>query len=193
MKRTSVVYLLATVFCLLTPFLAQANETILANLADKFGQIGHRDLENSYEFIFSGDFADIEYALNIANSNDMFVHFASVTARDDGKAAIVIRVSPKRTDASQKFTLFGNILRPGLITWKKGAVPPNMAVVTSIETDFGSSISLQGLTLKSSLIFSHLFPMIERTNELKSPFFSRGSYTDTESGRVMDFTILCQW
>ncbi|MBU1105916.1 MAG: hypothetical protein KKB51_04535 [Candidatus Riflebacteria bacterium] len=193
MKKTPAFYLFATVFCLLMPLIAQANEIIRANLTEKFGQISCRDLENSYEFTFSLDFSDIEYALNMANSNDMFVNFASVAAREDGKAAILIRVSSTRNDASRKFAMFTNFLRPGMVTWKKGAVPPNMAVVTSVETDFGNTITLQGMTLKSSLIFSHLFPMIERTNELKSPFFSRGSYSDTESGRVMDFTVICQW
>lgn len=192
MKKTSA-YLLAIAFLLLTPLLTYANDVILANLSDKFGQIGHRNLEGSDEYIFSGEFTDIEHALNLANSNERFVQFVSVSARDDGKAAIIIRVSSTRNVANTKFTTFSNILRPGIFIWKKGAVPENMAVVTTVETDFGSSITLQGLTLKSSLIFSHLFPMIERIGDLRDPWFSRGSYTDTESGRVMDFTVLCQW
>lgn len=192
MKKTSA-YLLAIAFLLFHPMITCANEIIVANLSDKFGQISHRDLESSHEFVFSGEFADLEHALNIANSNDLFVQFVSVSARDDGKAAIKIKVSPAKNEASRKFATFCNVIKPGMVTWKKGEVPQNMAVVTTIETDFGNSISLQGLTLKSSLIFSHLFPMIERTGELRDPFFSRGTYSDTSSGRVMDFTVLCQW
>jgi hypothetical protein len=186
-------YLLLTVFLLALPLIAQANEIILANLSDKFGQISHRDLESHQEFVFSGEFADIEHALTLANSNDMYVQFASVSAREDGKAAILIRVSPARNDASRHFTTFSNILRPGMFSWKSGNIPENMAVLTTVETSFNNSISLQGLTLKSSLIFSHLFPLIERTGELKDPFFSRGSYSDTKAGRIMDFTVICQW
>ncbi|NLF97949.1 MAG: hypothetical protein GX569_14545 [Candidatus Riflebacteria bacterium] len=191
MKKSA--YLLLTVLLLTMPFIANANEVILANLSDKFGQISHRDLETHQEFVFSGEFTDIEHALNLANSNDMYVQYASVSAREDGKAAIIIRVSPTRNDASRHFATFSNILRPGMFTWKSGKVPENMAVLTTVETSFDNSVSLQGLTLKSSLIFSHLFPLIERTGELRDPFFSRGSYSDTKAGRVMDFTVLCQW
>lgn len=191
MKKSA--YLILTVLMLALPLIAQANEIILANLSDKFGQISHRDLEGSQEFVFSGEFTDIEYALNLANSNDMYAQFASVTARDDGKAAIIIRVSPSHNLANRKFATFAKIIRPGMFTWKKGNVPENMAVITTVETTFNDSISLIGLTRKSSLIFSHLFPMIERTGELTSPFFSRGSYSDTGSGRMMNFTVLCQW
>jgi len=186
-------YFLLTVFMLTMPLIAQANEIILANLSDKFGQISHRDLETHQEFVFSGEFSDIEHALNLANSNDMYVQYASVSAREDGKAAIIIKVSPTRNDASRHFATFSNILRPGMFSWKSGKVPENMAVLTTVETSFDNSVSLQGLTLKSSLIFSHLFPLIERTGELRDPFFSRGSYSDTKAGRVMDFTVLCQW
>jgi len=186
-------YLFLTVLLLTMPFIANANEIILANLSDKFGQISHRDLETHQEFVFSGEFTDIEHALNLANSNDMYVQYASVSAREDGKAAIIIKVSSTRNDASRHFATFSNILRPGMFTWKSGKVPENMAVLTTVETSFDNSVSLQGLTLKSSLIFSHLFPLIERTGELRDPFFSRGSYSDTKAGRVMDFTVLCQW
>lgn len=191
MKKSA--YLFLTVLLLTMPFVANANEIILANLSDKFGQISHRDLETHQEFVFSGEFTDIEHALNLANSNDMYVQYASVSAREDGKAAIIIKVSSTRNDASRHFTTFSNILRPGMFTWKSGKVPENMAVLTTVETSFDNSVSLQGLTLKSSLIFSHLFPLIERTGELRDPFFSRGSYSDTKAGRVMDFTVLCQW
>ncbi len=191
MKKS--VYLLLSLFTLTMPLFVEANEVILANLADKFGQISHRDLESHQEFVFSGEFTDVEHALNLANSNDMYVQFASVSAREDGKAAIMIRVSPARNDASRKFATFSNILRPGMFFWKAGNVPENMAVLTTVETSFDNSVSLQGLTLKSSLIFSHLYPLIERTGELRDPFFSRGSYSDTKAGRIMDFTILCQW
>jgi hypothetical protein len=186
-------YLFLTVLLLTMSFVANANEIILANLSDKFGQISHRDLETHQEFVFSGEFTDIEHALNLANSNDMYVQYASVSAREDGKAAIIIKVSSTRNDASRHFATFSNILRPGMFTWKSGKVPENMAVLTTVETSFDNSVSLQGLTLKSSLIFSHLFPLIERTGELRDPFFSRGSYSDTKAGRVMDFTVLCQW
>ncbi|PKL42638.1 MAG: hypothetical protein CVV41_13900 [Candidatus Riflebacteria bacterium HGW-Riflebacteria-1] len=192
MKRTPA-YLLAIAIVVLTPMITCANEVILANLSDKFGQISHRNLESSHEFVFSGEFTDIEHALNLVNSNDLFVQSVSVSARDDGKAAIVIKASSARNQASKRFATFSNIIKPGMISWKKGEVPENMAVVTTIETDFANSITLHGLTLKSSLIFSHLFPMIERSGELRDPFFSRGTYSDTGSGRVMDFTVLCQW
>lgn len=191
MKKSA--YLFLTVLLLTMSFVANANEIILANLSDKFGQISHRDLETHQEFVFSGEFTDIEHALNLANSNDMYVQYASVSAREDGKAAIIIKVSSTRNDASRHFATFSNILRPGMFTWKSGKVPENMAVLTTVETSFDNSVSLQGLTLKSSLIFSHLFPLIERTGELRDPFFSRGSYSDTKAGRVMDFTVLCQW
>jgi hypothetical protein len=165
MKRTPA-YLLAIAIVVLTPMITCANEVILANLSDKFGQISHRNLESSHEFVFSGEFTDIEHALNLVNSNDLFVQSVSVSARDDGKAAIVIKASSARNQASKRFATFSNIIKPGMISWKKGEVPENMAVVTTIETDFANSITLHGLTLKSSLIFS---------------------------GRVMDFTVLCQW
>jgi hypothetical protein len=180
-------------FVLAVTLVAQGNELIIANLSDKFGQISHSDQNSSHEYVFSGEFADIEYALNLANSNNMFVQFISVSAREDGKAAILIRVNSKRNTASQKFSLFSNLLKPGMFNWKEGELPQNMAVLTTIETSFDNTVTLQGKTLKSSLIFSHLFPMIERTGELRDPFFSHGSYADTAAGRVMDFTVRCNW
>jgi len=191
MKKS--IYIILAVWLLALPLSAQANEIILANLSDKFGQISHRDLETHQEFVFSAEFADIGHALNLANSNDMYVQSASISARDDGKAAIILKISPVRNDASRHFATLSNILRPGMFSWKSGKVPENMAVLTTIETHFDNTVSLQGLTLKSGLIFSHLFPLIERTGELREPFFSRGSYSDSKAGRLMNFTVVCKW
>lgn len=176
-----------------TPLAAQDHHPVADALSSKFGQVMVKDLEGSYEFTVSADFADVLSILETSNTNECYVSFVSISRRNDGKAAIIFRGSNQRNNSSQLFSKLQQLIQPGVLFWKKDAVPEDSAVVTGIETSFNSKIMINGVTRKSSLIFSQLFPMIERVNLIKNPFFSRGTYSDTEDGRVMNFIIDCDW
>ncbi len=186
---------LALFFSLQTgfPVTAQDHHPVADTLSSKFGQVMVKDLEGSYEFTVSADFTDVLTILETANSNECYVNFVSISCRNDGKAAIIFRGSNQRNNSSQLFSKLQQLIQPGVLFWKKDAIPEDSAVVTGIETNFNSNIIISGVTRKSSLIFSQLFPMIERVSIIKNPFFSRGTYSDSEDGRVMNFIINCDW
>lgn len=172
---------------------AQESHPLADALSGKFGQVMVRDLEGSYEFTVSADFQDVISILKTTVANDWFVNFISISSRNDGKAAIIFRATSQRNNASQYFTKLQQLIQPGVLIWKTDAIPENSALITSIETKFDSKVMVCGVTRKSSLIFSHVFPMIERIGIISNPFFSRGTYADTEAGRIMNFTVDCDW
>ncbi|GAB1353898.1 hypothetical protein MASR1M12_26360 [Erysipelotrichia bacterium] len=85
------------------------------------------------------------------------------------------------------------LVSPGMLPWKTTDLDDKMPAVTAVETNFAERASVIGETLKSGLIFSHLFPMLKRVSCVSDPFFERGSYSDTPAGRVMNFTVKCNW
>lgn len=172
---------------------AQESHPIADALSAKFGQVIVRDLEGSYEFTVSADFSDVISILQTTLSNDWFVNFISISSRNDGKAAIIFRATSQRNNSSQYFTKLQQLIQPGVLIWKTDTIPENSALITSIETKFDSKVMVCGVTRKSSLIFSHVFPMIERIGVISNPFFSRGTYSDTENGRIMNFIVDCDW
>jgi len=172
---------------------AQDSHPVADALSGKFGQVMVRDLEGSYEFTVSADFSDVISILQTTTANDWFVNFVSISSRNDGKAAIIFRATSQRNNSSQFFTRLQQLIQPGVLIWKKDSIPDNSALVTSIETSFDSKVMICGVTRKSSLIFSHVFPMIERIGIIRNPFFSRGTYSDTEDGRIMNFIVDCDW
>lgn len=162
-------------------------------LAGKYGPIMCKDLEGSFEFTVSADFTEISNILDTANALQWYVNFASISSRDDGKAAMIFRVNQHKNDAASKFATLQSIVQPGMLVWKSAQIPEDMAVVTTIETNFDQKIIINGVTKRSGLVFSHLFPMLERASALQNPFFARGTYSDTDQGRVMNFAINCDW
>lgn len=192
-------FMLKTVFLLIfgtvsftTGIFAETNP-VEKILSEKYGQVISRDLETSFEFTVSAEFSEISNILEAANSQEWYVNFVSISSREDGKAAIIFRAAPQKNNFSSKFASLQKILQPGMLIWKAGVIPDNMAVVTNIETTFDQKIMINGVTRKSGLVFSHLIPMIERAAVFQNPFFSRGTYSDTEDGRIMNFTINCDW
>lgn len=191
MLKTAIVTVLAAI--LLTTSIFAETHPVETVLSDKYGPVISRDLETSFEFTVSADFSEISNILEAANSQEWYVNFVSISSREDGKAAIIFRAAQQKNNFASRFANLQKILQPGMLIWKTGVIPENMAVVTNIETTFDQKIMINGVTRKSGLVFSHLIPMIERAAALQNPFFSRGTYSDTEDGRIMNFTINCDW
>lgn len=183
------------VLALVNPGLATAQtDNAVANiLQPQFGTVMVRDLEGSHEFTLSTAFTEIEAMLSTVVKAGWYPSFISVSSRDDEKAAIILRASTSKNSSSEKFAILQQLLAPGMLPWKTGELTDKAPEVVSVETDFSDKVTILGQTLKSSLIFSQLFPMIERAQGVNSPFFERGSYNDSPAGRVMNFHVKCNW
>lgn len=65
----------------------------------------------------------------------------------------------------------------------------NSLIVTGLKVDSPDRFAVTGLTLKSRLIFSDLFPALEKIPGVIDPFFEKGSYSDHKAGRLMRFEV----
>ena len=172
---------------------AAMEKPLLASLESKFGPVMSRDLDGVFEFTLSSPMTDVEMLLQMIEKEGWYVVTMAATIRDDGKLAIVLKGTQQRNAFSKKFAALQWLLKPGMLPWKDGELTDKMPVVTSVETDFSDKISILGQTRRSGLIFTHLFPMIERIEGLSNPFFARGTYSDSSDGRIMNYTVNCTW
>jgi hypothetical protein len=172
---------------------AQTDNPVITALERRFGSVMIRDLEGFHEFTLSAPFKEIENLLNTVISQEWYPTHISISGRPDEKAAIILRAKAVKNDSPKYFSALQQLLMPGILPWKTEELNDSIPAVTAVETDFSAKVTILGQTLKSGLIFSHLFPMIERVPTISAPFFEHGSYKDTPSGRVMDFTIKCNW
>ncbi len=172
---------------------AQSDNPVVSALEPRYGAVVIRDLEGYHEFTFSVPFTEIETALNIVVAQEWFPTYISVSSRPDEKAAIILRASTGKNASAERFAVLQQLLTPGMLPWKTANLDDKSPAVTAVETEFDSKVAILGQTLKSGLIFSQLFPMIERVPAVKTPFFERGVYNDSAAGRVMDFTVKCSW
>lgn len=62
-------------------------------------------------------------------------------------------------------------------------------IVTGVAVERPDRFAMTGLTLKSRLIFSDLFPALQKIPGVIDPFFERGSYRDHMAGRLMSFSV----
>ncbi len=190
--------LIKTVFAIAIIFAMNSNlllaqHPVVSALSQRFGQILEKEGENYSEFTVSATFEDVASILQTSESHGWYVSYVAINARDDGKVALIFQAQTANKGAGNKFEKLQRLLHPGIFSWKKGAIPANSPVVTALETDFSTKIAVKGATRSSSHIFSQLFPLIERIQELRNPFFSRGTYSDTPDGRIMEFQIDCGW
>lgn len=65
----------------------------------------------------------------------------------------------------------------------------NGVIVTGVSVDQPERFAVTGLTLKSRLIFSELFPALQKIPGVIEPFFEQGRYRDHKAGRLMIFTV----
>lgn len=172
---------------------AQSDHPVVTALQPKFGQVMMRDLEGSFEFTLSAPFSQIEEVLKTVIDQEWYPTYLSVTSREDEKSAIILKAGNIKNSAASRFPALQELLTPGMLPWKTGELSDKAPAVTAVETDFSDRVTILGQTLKSGLIFTHLFPMIERIHSVHSPFFERGSYNDSPVGRVMSFTVKCNW
>ncbi len=171
----------------------QTDNPVVTALQPQFGTVLIRDLEGYHEFTLSASFDQVENMLNAVVSQEWYPTHISISGRPDGKAAIIMRAGTGRNSASQYFGKLQQLVVPGMLPWKTSELSADSAVVTAIETDFSSKVTILGQTLKSGLIFTQLFPMLERAQGVREPFFNRGSYSDSPAGRVMDYSVVCSW
>jgi hypothetical protein len=147
--------------------------------------------------------ANIEYTLKAERKNvvrlleipaqfDKTLKAIEVSTKDGQSMAVKLLSGKGGQNESEKIQILAALLKDGQMEWiSDGEL--DMPVMTGFETNFGGKITLTGLSPKSSLIFSQFFSMIQRTGSLKNPFFSRGTYKDSKTGRVMDFRVDCDW
>ncbi len=196
---SSRLFLIKTAFAISIIFslnsnLLLAQHPVVSALSQRFGQILEKEGENYSEFTVSAGFEDVISILQASENQEWFVSYIVINARDDGKVALIFQAQAnKNKSAGRKFEKLQNLLSPGVFAWKSGRIPDDSPVVTALETDFSTKITIKGATRSSSHIFSQLFPQIERIRELRNPFFSRGTYSDTSDGRIMEFQIDCGW
>lgn len=62
-------------------------------------------------------------------------------------------------------------------------------IVTGVTVEQPDRFAVTGLTLKSRLIFSDLFPALQKIPGVIEPFFETGRYRDHKAGRLMFFTV----
>lgn len=171
----------------------QSDNPVVTALQSQFGTVLIRDLEGYHEFTLSAPFSEIERVLNLVISQEWYPGYISISSRPDEKAAIIMRAGTVKNDSAQHFAALQQLVTPGMLPWKTGELNDKSPGVTAVETDFSAKVTILGQTLKSGLIFSQLFPMIERVQGVSAPFFERGSYSDSPAGRVMDFSVRCSW
>lgn len=119
--------------------------------------------------------------------------FVSVNSLNQKQAQVQLKVVDFKSDMRHKLEVIKNLLQKTPIQWAENGFNTAAPVMTGFETDFGGKIALTGISPKSSLIFSQFFSMVERCQDLKNPFFSRGTYQETDGGRVMVFRVDCDW
>ena len=185
--------LTVSLFLIINSSLLMAEHPVVSALSQRFGQILEKAGDEASEFTVSASFEDVISILQTSEGLGWYVSHVTVNARDDGKVALIFKAQTKNRKAGNKFEKLQRLLQPGVFSWKSGNVPSDSTVITALETDFSDKIAIKGATKSSSLIFAQLFPLIERIQELRNPFFSRGTYSDTPDGRIMAFQIDCGW
>lgn len=111
------------------------------------------------------------------------------------KSELVLKLSEGYNDSNNlKISNLKTLLNPKSFPWVSQLdVLKQGLYVTGLGTGFDKKIAIHGLTSQSSLIFSRLFPLIKRFKFIEAPFFSRGTYSQYECGRMMKFKIDCSW
>lgn len=107
----------------------------------------------------------------------------------DYSVVLVVGIS----DNNKKIEIMRQIISSSFFPWFNETSPVGNAVLTGMETSFDNELKLFGMTNQSGLVFTEVFPIIREFRGIDYPFFTRGTYSDSKFGRVMNFTIKCSW
>jgi hypothetical protein len=167
------------------------------SLADEFAKFATvLDNENSFDvrnYKLATSLDQVGRLLDLPARFNRTLKYVSVNCLDQKQAQVLLKVADRKSAVSKKLEVIKALLQDNPIQWAENGFKTAVPVMTGFETDFGDKISLTGISPKSSLIFSQFFSMISRCKQLKNPFFSRGTYQDTDTGRVMVFCVDCDW
>ncbi|MFZ5949777.1 MAG: hypothetical protein ACOYXC_03665 [Candidatus Rifleibacteriota bacterium] len=145
------------------------------------------------EYTMEAGFDQIARLIELPAQFNRSLKFISLNCLNQKQAKITLKVADHKNDLGKKIAILKNLVQETPIQWATDGLKSAAPVMTGFETDFGSKLTLLGISPKSSMIFSQFFSMVERSQGLKNPFFSRGTYEDTPDGKVMLFRVDCDW
>jgi hypothetical protein len=165
-------------------------------LEANFGNISHRvDQKESCDLSFSAPFSQISEIFKSLDKPHIQIKKASIFGRNQEMAAISLslecRQNPRKPEA-HKINALVELCAQNTLPWEEKGTR-NVVKVTSIETIFDDGLTIMGETDKSGLIFSELIPVLNQVRGVSTPFFERGRFFDTPSGRKMEYTLQCKW
>lgn len=171
---------------------AQTDE-VAAEFSKSFQLVEKKDLGGATEYRLEAKLKQLFTLFTIPELFERSIQNLSVESMNGDDATFKVKISHVKKNTSRKTQILKAIIQRDGLQWTNDGFNTNVPVITGFETDFGEKLTLTGVSPKSSLIFSQLFPMIQRNPELKNPFFSRGTYKETQTGRVMIFRVDCDW
>lgn len=166
---------------------------IVRHFREEYGLATAKTSGDDIEIRFYADLKQITQCLAVPAQFEKNVNFFSVLVSENEKPEICLRVTDNKINNSRKLELLRTLTNTEKFFWLNHSPSNEAPVLTAIETDFGRGFTIKGITHKSRLVFSQLFPMLEQLDSIHSPFFTQGTYSDTPQGRMMNFTAVCAW
>jgi hypothetical protein len=166
-------------------------------LAGEFEQqarlIYRKSALNGREYKIEADLSRIFSLIELTSKFNFHPSFIKVYSQNGKKAELTLVVTSEVDYYSEKRSKIKALLNQNPIQWVKNEGVPDVPVMTGFEAHPKQKLILTGITPKSGMIFSQFFPMVQRSQILTNPFFSRGTYKETGSGRFMEFRVDCDW
>jgi hypothetical protein len=169
-------------------------ETEFSKDLKKFAEIedGHA-MDKSEQYHLKLNIEDFPAILESIKKHQMSLTFIEFFTLDSQNCEVKIRTRNGTSEQSRKFQFLKHLISEKPLPMAKDGYSSKEPVVTGFETKMANKITILGFSPKSGLIFSQLMPVIQFTPGLKHPFFSRGTNKMTNSGKVMQFKIDCDW
>ena len=173
---------------------ASKSEDKLAVEFEKLARLIYsKPTEIGREYKLETDLSQVFTLIDLAAKFNSYPTFIEVYSPNGKQAELTLAVNPEVDYYSKKRSKIKALLNQNPIQWVKNEAMPVTPVMTGFEANVRHKLILTGITPKSGMIFSQFFPMVQRSQILTNPFFSRGTYKETGSGRFMEFRVDCDW
>ncbi|MGM0600798.1 MAG: hypothetical protein ACQETH_13390 [Candidatus Rifleibacteriota bacterium] len=170
------------------------NEDELAREFENIARLSYsKPVAEGIEYKLEADLSKVFTLIELAFKFNSYPRLIKVYSPNGNKAELTLVVSPEANNYSAKRAKIKALLTQNPVQWVTNEELPNTTVMTGFEADIDDKLTLTGITPKSGMIFSQFFPMVQRSEILRNPFFSRGTYKETRSGRFMEFRVDCDW
>ncbi|GAB4282296.1 MAG: hypothetical protein Kow0029_27780 [Candidatus Rifleibacteriota bacterium] len=170
------------------------NDELAQQISNYFRIIAKSRKDGKNEYKLEGPLNQLTKLISLPGKSNKAIKFVSAITVNGSTVSLILTVAETEPGQQEidRINILARVLDSDTFAWPSDA-KLNAPVLTGFETDFGNKITLTGISPKSSMIFTQFFSQIQKIGGLYYPFFSRGTYQDTEDGRVMHFKIQCDW